>query len=95
VANLDVIRPASCTRGTGGVSVHAGNCDSFHLAQHGQVQLARRSFSESWGIGQPDGTSTKVEESGTTVVGGRSRVRSLRTFKSQLCYRFRPLFFEG
>ncbi len=82
MANLDVIRPASCTRGTGGVSVHAGNRDSFHLAKHGQVQLARRSFGESWSIGQPDGTGTEVAGLGSTVVGGRSRVRLFRTFES-------------
>lgn len=79
MANLDVIRPASCTRGTGGVSVHASNRDSFHLAQHGQVQLACWPFGESRSGRQSDGAGAEVIGKGAFVVGGRSRVRLLRT----------------
>ena len=81
MANLDVIRPASCSCGTGGVSVHLGNRDSFHLAKYGQVQLACWPCGESRPGSKSDGTGAEVIGKGAYVVGGRSRVRLLRTFE--------------
>ena len=84
MANLDVIRPASCSRSTGGVSVHLGNRDSFHLVEHGQVQLACRSCGESRSGRKSDGSSAEVIGNGASVVGGRSRVRKLRMLGGNL-----------
>ena len=49
--NLATLRPFACHGGTGHFLVRPGRDDSPHLAQHEQIQLARRREKARGGIG--------------------------------------------
>lgn len=68
MANLDVVRSASCTCSPSRVSVYVGNRDSFHLAQHRQIQLVGWPSSESWWCSHSDGSGSQVAAQSRPVV---------------------------
>lgn len=82
MANLAFVRSASRPRRDGGVFVRAGNCDSFHLAQHGPLQLA----------GKPEEGSGNAGNAGTKVTTLSVSRKTRRTGPvHELCVRVHAL----